>query len=187
MTRSHTERLILVSPGHEHEAELFKLHNDPLVRKVLFNEVPQSTEDVRKWLDRFIASWRKNGFGDWMVYEKANDGPIFVGRCGLRDYEDTNNLELAFSFSECGAGRGLGPEAARFTIAHALQNSTKEKVACVIAHGNVRSERAAKKLGLRYIDDRWYQRKFWQYYEISRDEYLQAAGQPDHRANANAV
>lgn len=187
MTRSHTERLILVSPGPEHEAELFKLHNDPLVRKALFNEVPQSTEDVRKWLDRFIASWRKNGFGDWMVYEKTNDCPIFVGRCGLRDYEDTNNLELAFSFSEYGAGRGLGPEAARFTITHALQNSTKEKVACVIAHGNVRSERAAKKLGLRYSDDRWYQGKFWRYYEMSREEYLQPAERPDHRANANAV
>ncbi|QOZ23798.1 GNAT family N-acetyltransferase [Bradyrhizobium sp. CCBAU 51753] len=171
MIKSDTERLHLASPGLEHEAELFKLHNDPLVRKALFNDVPQSAEDVRKWLDRFIAAWRKNGFGDWMVYEKTPGGLVFVGRCGLRDYEDTNNLELAFSLTEYGAGRGLGPEAARFAITHALQNSTKEKIACVIAHGNVRSERAAKKLGLRYIDDRWYQHRFWQYYEMTREEY----------------
>lgn len=171
MIRSHTQRLILASPGPEHGAELFQLHNDPLVREAIFNKVPQSTEDVRKWLDWFIAQWRKNGFGDWMVYEKTNDGPIFVGRCGLRDYADTDNLELAYAFSEYGAGRGLGPEAARFTITHALRNSTKEKVVCVIAHGNARSERAAKKLGLRYIDDRWYQSRFWQYYEMTREEY----------------
>ncbi|MGY4257636.1 RimJ/RimL family protein N-acetyltransferase [Bradyrhizobium sp. USDA 4516] len=171
MIRSETERLILVPPGLAHEAELFKLHNDPLVQTALFNGVPQSTDDVGKWLNRFIATWRKNGFGDWIVYEKTNDGPIFIGRCGLRDYEGTNNLELAYSLTEYGAGRGLGPEAARFTITHALQSSTRKKIACVIAHGNLRSERAAKKLGLRYVDDRWYQRKFWQYYEMTREEF----------------
>lgn len=168
----HTEHLTLIPPALEHEADLFRLHNDPLVRLATFDNVPQSHEDVRKWLDAFIRRWRKNGFGDWMVYETANSGSTFVGRCGLRDYQDTNSLELAFAFTECAAGRGLGPEAAKVAIEHALGNSGKDKVVCVVRHGNARSERAVKKLGMRYIDDRWYQGKFWQYYEVTRDEYF---------------
>lgn len=172
MIRYQTEHLILASMHPEHEAELFQLHNDPLVQKAVFDNVPQTIEDVRKMHNMFLAQWRVNGFGFWMVYEKSAQGPIFIGRCGLRNYEDTNNLEFGYVFSEYGSGRGLGPEAARFTITHALRNSTKEKVVGVIAHGNERAMRAAKKLGLRYIDDRWHDGKFWQYYEMTREEYF---------------
>lgn len=172
MITYQTERLILTSVRREHEAELFKLHNDPLVQKSIYRNVPQTTEDVHKWLDWLLTQWRKNGFGDWMIYEKVNDGPIFIGRCGLRDYEDTNNLEFAYAFFQNRIGRGLGPEAARFAITHALQNSTKEKVVAFIEHGNRRSEKAAKKLRLRYIDDRLYDGKLCQYYEITREDYF---------------
>lgn len=172
MITYQTERLNLRSTCPEHEAELFKLHNDPLVQEIIFKNVPQTSEDVRRWLDRYLAQWRKSSFGVWMVYEKTNSGPAFIGRCGLSDYEDSNNLEFTYAFFEHRAGRGLGPEAARFTITHALRNSAKEKVVGFIAHGNARAERAAMKLGLRYIDDRLYYGKLFQYYEMTREEYF---------------
>lgn len=178
MITYQTERLILNSMEPEHEPELFKLHNDPAVQNLIFNNVPQTTDDVRKMLDMFLAQWRKNGFGFWMLYEKANNGPIFIGRCGLRDYEDTNNLEVGTVLSEHGIGRGLGAEASRFAVTHALRNSSKEKVVGVIAHGNARAQRAAKSFGWRYIDDRWHDGKFWHYYELTREEYF---SQPYHR------
>ncbi|MDA9445747.1 GNAT family N-acetyltransferase [Bradyrhizobium sp. CCBAU 21360] len=172
MVTHQTEHLIFTTPRSEHQMELFKLHNDPLVQEMAFNNVPQSIEDVRKWLDMFSGQWRKNGFGDWMVYEKTNSGPIFIGRCGLRDYEDSNNLELATSLCERGRGQGLGLEAALFATTQALQSSTKEKVVAVIKHGNARSERVVKKLGLRYVEDRWRYGRVWQYYETTREEYF---------------
>ncbi|WP_271610799.1 GNAT family N-acetyltransferase [Bradyrhizobium sp. CCBAU 21360] len=172
MIRRETEHLVLTSMLPEHEKELFELHNDPLVQKSIYRNVPQTIEHIRKIINMFLAQWQRDGFGFWMVYEKTNHGPIFIGRCGLRDYEDTNNLEFVYVFFERGAGRGLGPEAARFTITHALQNSTKEKVVGVIAHSNERAKQAAKKLGLRYIDDRWHDGRFWQYYEMTREEFF---------------
>lgn len=178
MPTYQTERLILTSMRPEHEAELFTLHNDPLVQAMIFNNVPQTNEHVRKMLDVFLAQWQKNGFGLWMLYEKTKNGPIFIGRCGLCDYEDTNNLESRSVLSGYGAGRGLGAEASRFAIAHALRNSTKDKVVGVIAHANTRAQRAAKKFGWRYIDDRWHKGKFWQYYEITREEFF---SQPHHQ------
>ncbi|MFB6462851.1 GNAT family N-acetyltransferase [Bradyrhizobium tunisiense] len=90
----------------------------------------------------------------------------------------SNNLQFGYAFPKYGAGRGLGPEAARFTIMQALRNSNKEKVVGLIARGNARSERAAKKLGLRYIDDRWHNGRLWQYYEMTREEYF---SQSHHR------
>ncbi|MGX9147922.1 GNAT family N-acetyltransferase [Mesorhizobium sp. 128a] len=178
MTAYQTERLILTSARSDHEAELFKLHNDPLVQKAIFRNVPQSNEDVHKWLDWFLAQWRKNGFGDWMVYEQVDDVPIFIGRCGLRDYEETNNLEFAYAFFQNRTGRGLGPEAARFTITHALQNSTKEKIVAFIGKDNARSQKAAKKLGFRYVDDRFYFGETVKYYELAREDYFSQASSP---------
>lgn len=172
MITYQTERLILTCMRPEHEAELFQLHNDTVVQKVVFKNVPQTIEDVRKWVEWSLAQWRKNGFGAWIVYEKRNDDPIFIGRCGLRDYEGTNNIELSISLVEHGIGRGLGQEAARFAITHALRSSTKEKVVGLIAHGNVRSQRTATKLGLRYIEDRWHSGRLYQYYEMTREEYF---------------
>ncbi|VIO78754.1 hypothetical protein CI1B_74260 [Bradyrhizobium ivorense] len=172
MNAYQTEHLILTPMRIEHEAELFKLHNDVLIQETIFKNVPQTSENVRTWLARYLAQWQKNSFGVWMVYEKTKGGPAIIGRCGLQDFENTNNLEFSYAFLEYRAGRGLGPEAARFTITHALRNSTKEKVVGFIAHGNARAERAAKKLGLRYIDDRLYYDKLFQYYEMTREEYF---------------
>ncbi|WP_292234262.1 GNAT family N-acetyltransferase [Mesorhizobium sp.] len=172
MITHQTERLILTPIQRGHEAELFKLHNDPLVQKAIFNNVPQTIGHVHEWLDRYSAQWRKNSFGVWLVYEKCNDGPMFIGRCGLQDYEDSTDPEFAYSFFEHAAGRGLGPEAARCAITHAFRNSTKDKVVGFIAHGNARAERAAKKLGLRYIDDRLYYGKMFRYYEMTREDYF---------------
>lgn len=172
MITYQTDRLILTPPRPEHEADLFRLHNDPLVQEMVFNNVPQTAEDVRKWLEWFFTQWRKNGFGDWMVYEKANHGPNFIGRCGLRDFGDTGNLELATSLCEQGRGRRLGLEAARFALKHALQSSNKGKIVALVKHGNARSQRTASILGLRYIDDRWHAGKFWQYYELTREQYF---------------
>lgn len=178
MIAYQTERLILTSMRPEHEAELFNLNNDPLVQELIFRNVPQSAVDIRKTLDWALAQWRNTGFGHWMVYEKANDGPIFIGRCGLTEYED--DLEFVNILREHGVGRGLGAEAARFAITHALRISSKEKVVGFIAHGNTRSERAAKKLGLRYIDNRRYKYdgRLKKYYEMTREEYF---SQPYHQ------
>ncbi|MGY3363366.1 RimJ/RimL family protein N-acetyltransferase [Bradyrhizobium sp. GM2.4] len=173
MITCQTERLVLTSMRPEHEAELFKLHNDPLVLEVVFKNVAQTVADVRKTLDWALDQWHRNGFGLWMVYEKGDNGPILVGRCGLGEYDGTK-LEYINAFSERGVGRGLGAESARFAISHALQISTKEKVVGFIAPENVRAQRAAKKLGLRYIDDRPYKYdgRVRQYYELTREEYF---------------
>lgn len=173
-----TKRLILTSARLEHEADLFKLHNDALVREMVFRNAPQTAEDTRERLRGYLAEWRKNGYGWWMVYEKAKDGPIFIGRCGLRDYED--NLEYGNILAKHGIGRGLGQEAARFTITHALRNSTKEKIIGFISRSNSRAQRAAEKLGLRYVDDRFYKYDtgLRHYYEMTRDEYF---SQPYHQ------
>ncbi|CDX45101.1 putative Acetyltransferase including N-acetylase of ribosomal protein-like protein [Mesorhizobium sp. ORS 3359] len=172
MTICQTERLILTSARPEHEAELIKLHNDPLVQKLNYRNVPQTAEAVHKWLGWLLAQWRKNGFGYWMVYEKLDGDPVFIGRCGLCDYQDTGDLEFAWVFFQDKVGRGLGPEAAHFTIAHALHNSTKEKIIGFIEQGNARAESAAKKIGLRYRGDRLYEGKLCRYYEMTRDQYL---------------
>ncbi|MCA1494966.1 GNAT family N-acetyltransferase [Ensifer sp. NBAIM29] len=172
MTTHQTDRLILTSVRHEHAAELFKLHNDPLVQKAIYRNVPQTTQDVHKWIDWILAQWSKNGFCDWVVYEKVESGATFIGRSGLRDCKDTNDLEFAYAFFPNAVGRGLGPEAARFTIAHGFQNSTKEKIVGFIEQGNTRADKAAKKFGLRYVDDRPYEGNICRYYEITREDFF---------------
>lgn len=167
-----TNRLVLLPMTPGHLADLYHLHNDPLVQETVFEGIPQSVADVQAKLDLFMSQWRKNGFGFWTVYEKTNQGLIFIGRAGCRDYEDTPNLEFGYVYSEYGSGRGLGPEAAFITIEQALLHSAAPKIVGVITPGNSRAMGAVKKLGLRYIDDRWHDDKFWHYFEMTRDEFF---------------
>ncbi|MER8453834.1 GNAT family N-acetyltransferase [Mesorhizobium sp. M1428] len=172
MTRYETSRLILTRLFSEHEDLLFNLHNDPLVQELLYDSKPKSIEDVREMVDTSLAHWNEHGFGFWMVYKKTDGCPLFIGRCGLRVVQGTDNIELVYVFSREGVGQGMGPEAARFGITHALANSTKKKIVAFIAHHNERSKRAAKKIGLRYVDDRYRNNELLQYYEMSREEYF---------------
>lgn len=178
MIRLQTERLMLTSMLPEHEAELYTLHNDPLVQASIFENIPQSHADVKAKLELYLMQWRKNGFGFWMVYEKRSNAPVFIGRAGLRDFGESNDLEFGYVFLSAGAGRGLGVEAARVTIDHALRFSTKDKIVGVIAPGNERAVRAAAKIGFRYIDDRWHDGKFWHYFEMTRAEFFQWPSAP---------
>src|SRR3546814_8655787 len=52
MTRLQTERLMLTSMLPEHEAELYTLHNDPLVQASIFENIPQSHADVKAKLEQ---------------------------------------------------------------------------------------------------------------------------------------
>lgn len=182
-----TERLVLLPMQAYHFGDIFALHNDRLVQQTVFDNVPQTQDDVRAKLDLFLSQWRKNGFGFWVVYEKTANGLVFIGRAGMRDYEDTNNLEFGYVYSEYGSGRGLGPEAAYVTMEHALQNSAAEKVVGVITPGNSRAMGAVKKLGLRYIDDRWHDEKFWHYFEMTREEFFEQQEARKLRAAAKAL
>ncbi|MES0056591.1 MULTISPECIES: GNAT family N-acetyltransferase [unclassified Mesorhizobium] len=71
MITYQTERLILTSMRPEHTAELFQLHADPVVQKIIYDNTPQTIEDVREWVERSLTQWRKNGFGTWIVYQNA--------------------------------------------------------------------------------------------------------------------
>lgn len=167
-----TKRLVLFPMTWGHEADLFHLHNDPLVQQTIFEQVPQTPDDVRAKLDLFMSQWQKNGFGFWTVYEKTSRGLVFIGRAGCRDYEDTAYLDFGYVYSQYGSGRGLGPEAAYATMDHALRHSTAPKIVGVITPGNSRATAAVKKLGLRYIDDRLHDGKIWHYFEMTRDEFF---------------
>ncbi|WP_164935861.1 GNAT family N-acetyltransferase [Bradyrhizobium nanningense] len=127
MNAYQTERLVLTPISLDHEADLFNLHNDPLVQQAIFRNVPQTAQDVRRMLNMFLAQWDKSGFGVWMLYKKAGDGLTFVGRSGLCEYQDTGNLEQASALLKHAVGQGLGAEASRFAVTHAFENSKGRK------------------------------------------------------------
>src|SRR3546814_1663328 len=63
MIRLQTELLMLTSMLPKHEAELYTLHNDPLVQASIFENILQSHADVKAKLELYLTQWRKNGFG----------------------------------------------------------------------------------------------------------------------------
>jgi len=172
MSKLETPRLILEPLSSAHQDSLLRLHNDPLVRDMFYGGEPQTAEHVQAMVDKCLLHWRNNGLGIWIVYRKTDSGTNLIGRCGLRAVDGTNYLELNYAFGQAGVGQGLGPEAARAAITHALTHSNAEKVVAFVAHWNDRAKRAAEKLGLRYIDDRYRYQKLWGYYEMTREEYL---------------
>jgi len=170
----HTPRLLLVPMDQSHELELHRLHTDPfVVASILDGEAP-TIEQTREKLRRYLRDWQTEGWGFWMVYQKLDGRTKLTGRCGLRRFAGTSDIELGHCFLEEASGRGIAVEAARAIAHHMFEERGAQRLVAVIAPTNERALKAASKLGLRHVDDRWHNGKRRHYFVLDREEFLSA-------------
>ncbi|HKU23474.1 MAG TPA: GNAT family N-acetyltransferase [Terriglobales bacterium] len=84
-----TERLSAYHLQPEHFALLLAMHQDPATMATLGGV--RSEQQTRDYLRSFLAHWEENGFGMWLLYNRA---PQFVGRAALRRMELGGQMEV---------------------------------------------------------------------------------------------
>lgn len=105
-------------------------------------------KEVRKWINRQLAGYGKDGFGYYAVILKENG--ILIGQAGLTKSTINGNgvVELGCILDSTYWHNGYGVEAARACLEYAFEQLGLNSVCCSINPKDEASIRVAEKLGM---------------------------------------
>lgn len=150
----YTPRLILREWRPADLDAFAAIHADPDVRRFVGNGRPLSRLEAEEEINGFLSEWNRLGHGRWAVEERAS-GEL-VGSCGLLSWQEGTPgacPEVAYGFAQSRWGKGIATEAARSSIAWALQALTFERVVGLTHPDNVASQHVLEKCGMTYAGE----------------------------------
>lgn len=143
------ENLDLVPSSKEWVELMCKWSNDPDVRHYARNVLPNTLEDVKKWLEPH----ERNGAPEFIVmtiWHKKDKKPI--GAAGLGDIKWFNRW--ANAFLQIGDknywGKGVATEATKLLLQYAFEEVNLNKVSGQIILDNIGSWKVAEKVGFKF-------------------------------------
>lgn len=160
-----TERLLLCPFTTADVDDLLRIYSDPLVMRYISRGVRTREETIAALADQ-IEHWRQRGFGMWGLREKQ--GGAFIGRCGLRVLERTDEVEVGYTLAREAWGKGYATEAARRALAFGFEDVGLERIVAVAQPANTGSRHVMEKLGMRFVKDAYFYDSIVVYYAIDR-------------------
>lgn len=146
-TREHctTKRLRLDAATTADLDELHELYADPRVWEHFPSLRHTDEATTATMLDRWVASWRADGLGQWIVRDATTGAFLGHGGCAVREEVLWN---LGYRFAPEAQGRGYATEVARYAVAAARQTRPDLPVVAYLLATNPGSGRVAEKAGL---------------------------------------
>jgi RimJ/RimL family protein N-acetyltransferase len=152
------ERLVLRPPAHSDVDALTEMFTDPDVMQFVAWGRPLTTEEAREFVERMVARFEADGFGQFAVVRRDDDEVI--GRAGLLpvdratwksgffgDLGEDAEIELGWTLRRAYWGHGYATEAAVLARDWAWSELRLPRLVSIIQHGNDRSVRLAERLG----------------------------------------
>jgi len=147
--RLETRRLVLRGWEPADATAIFSYASDPEVARYVSWERHVSPRDAQTFLDRQVAAAYEREELDYAIAERHAPERA-IGGIGLRwRWRDDLVMELGYVLARRHWGKGLMPEAGRELIDHAFSTTPVERIFAPIFTENVKSWRAAAKMGLR--------------------------------------
>ena len=144
-----TGRLNLREMSEADAAFVLEILNDPGFIRFVGDRGVRTVEDAARYVaERFAESYRRNGFGLWLVETK--DGGVPVGMCGLLTRKELNVVEVGYAFLPPFRGKGYASEAASATTRYARGVLGLRSLHAVVNPDNAVSIRVLEKLGMRF-------------------------------------
>jgi ribosomal-protein-alanine N-acetyltransferase len=164
--------------------DIARLYGDPMVTRYITGGV-HTREMAQAWLDAQVAFWkRRRRFGMFRVADRATGA--FLGRCGLRDLDDSGEMEIGYAFVPAAWGRGIATEAARATLDFSFQNSDLDHIAGITFPDNLASKKVLTNCGFRYLREDHFYGIDVSYFAISRKEWMTRADRASRSRDAAA-
>jgi RimJ/RimL family protein N-acetyltransferase len=167
-----TTRLRLRPPTMLDLEDFCRLTSDPEVMRYLGKGV-RTREETQAVLAAAIEHWDRHRFGLWVVEDLREE--TFLGRCGLRYFQDTPDVELSYSFGRPTWGKGIASEAARASLQFGFGRLHLERIIAIAMPENTGSRKVMEKLGMHYEKNATYFGFDHVYYAISRAEFGNSA------------
>jgi ribosomal-protein-alanine N-acetyltransferase len=160
------------------------LYGDPRVTRYITGGV-HTREMAQTWLDAQVSFWRRHRrFGMFRVADRATGA--FLGRCGLRDLDDSGEMEIGYAFVPTAWGRGIATEAARATLDFSFQSTDLDQIAGITFPDNLASKKVLTNSGFRYLREDHFYGIDVSYFAISRKEWMSRAGRAGGAGDAAA-
>ena len=152
--KTYTESLVIVETERLLIRKLTRKDMNALLRIMEKPEVMYAWEhgftkkEVRKWINKQFARYRKDGFGYYAVQLK--DSGKLIGQAGLMKNTINGNdvVELGYILDNTYWHNGYGEEAARACLEYAFEQLDLDFICCSIRSENAASIRVAEKLGM---------------------------------------
>lgn len=143
-----TRRLRAERMTAEHAAYLAELHLDPEVMRMIGGV--RDAHGSAAWLERNLAHWDDDGFGQWMLRDETNQ---LIGRGGLRWIDPCVHeriVEVGYVLQRSAWGIGLATEATAAIVHIARDVYRLPQVGAITLEGNDASSRVLTKCGFVY-------------------------------------
>lgn len=146
LTVMETERLIIRKITRKDMGVLLTLMGKPEVMYAW--EHGFEKKEVRQWLNRQLARYRKDGYGYFALVLK--DGGKFIGQAGLMKNVINGNeaVELGYILDDAYWHNGYATEAAKMCLQYAFAELGMSEVYCSIRPENALSIRVAEAIGM---------------------------------------
>ena len=146
-----TDRLMIRSIQEVDLEPLAALWADPEVTYYMGG--PRNYEEILRILREDAQLNPQPAFDLWPVIEKET-GQV-IGHCGIleKDIDGRNQYEIVYVLAKSAWGKGFATEAATSLKDYALNQLGLKRVIALIDPDNVKSEKVATKIGLRYEKD----------------------------------
>ena len=156
-----TERLILRELRLSDIDGMFELDSDPDVHKYLGNKPLKNKEESRKIIESVINQYHERGIGRWAVIDKVSQE--FLGWSGIRFNTEynmngfTKYYDVGYRLIKRFWGKGYATESGKAAIDYAFNVLKLPKLYATTAIGNEASHNALLKIGLKYIEDFYFE------------------------------
>ena len=153
---------------------MHQLSIDPQVRRYLFEDLIIPVQQVEQMITDSETCFERFGIGFYAMYLNIATDPnngAFVGFCGLRIFEDEEEMELLLGMQPRFWGHGYGQEAARAVLAHGFDSCGFERVVAAADTPNQRSIQVLQRLGMSFKERREWHGLDTMFYEMTAADF----------------
>ncbi|QIE58778.1 GNAT family N-acetyltransferase [Rasiella rasia] len=156
MTPIETERLLLRKIKVADAPFFYELFNSEGWLKYIGDRNIRVVADAEKQIvEKYIPSYKNNGYGSYLVIEKASGCP--VGTCGMYKRPNLDHPDIGFAFLPAYYKKGYGYESAAAILSKTTKELKLKKVVAFTLPENTASIKLLEKLGLTNVGVYQYQ------------------------------
>jgi RimJ/RimL family protein N-acetyltransferase len=149
MIRLETKRCIISELQPADAPFIFNLMNSPGWLKYIGDRGIKNHEDAHNYiLNGPVKSYHENGFGLYLVQEKASGEKM--GLCGLLKRDLFQEPDLGFAFLQEFTGKGFAVESAEAVMQYTREYSLWQKVLAITSAENLPSIHLLEKIGFSF-------------------------------------
>jgi ribosomal-protein-alanine N-acetyltransferase len=148
VTVLETSRLVLRHMSNGDAAFMLRLLNEPSFIRYIGDKGVRTLDEARRYIDEGpVDSYRRHGFGLYLVELKGSRAPL--GMCGLLKRDWLDHVDVGFAFLPEYWSQGYAIEAASAVVRHGHEALDLRRMLAITSPDNIASQRLLGKLGFR--------------------------------------